>query len=86
MDLIDKNDDRDRVEIKKASLKALERAIDRAGNVNRLGLHTGIAPQVIHKWRSGQTHFGVGIKSVLIIEEVTGISRHDLRGDIYPKE
>lgn len=85
MDIIDKSHDVDRLEIKKTSLKALERAIRIAGNVNRLGLHTGIAPQVIHKWRTGQTQFGVGPKYVLIIEEVTGVSRHHLRGDIYPK-
>jgi DNA-binding transcriptional regulator YdaS (Cro superfamily) len=62
---------------------AIERAIDAAGGLSALSRKLGdISPQAIFKWRRG----GVPSKRVIAVERVTGITRHELRPDLYPIE
>lgn len=42
----------------------------------------GVTPQAITKWKNSR----IPAERVLDIERVTGVSRHDLRPDIYPRE
>ena len=41
--------------------------------------HLNITPQAISQWRR------VPVRRVIEIEALTGVSRHDLRPDIYPE-
>jgi DNA-binding transcriptional regulator YdaS (Cro superfamily) len=41
----------------------------------------GVSPQAITKWRKK-----IPAERVLQIEKKTGVSRHDLRPDLYPRE
>lgn len=69
----------------KASRRALQWAIDRAGGENALADAIGTTRQHIIYWRD-KAKGGVGAEYVLPIERATGISRHSLRPDIYPRE
>ena len=59
--------------------KALRKAIDRAGGKRALARELGIAHQAVSKWQK------VPVLRVLEIERLTGVSRHDLRPDVYPR-
>lgn len=50
------------------------------GSQRRLAAALGITPHAFHRWTQ------VPAERVLAIERYTGISRHDLRPDIYPRE
>jgi DNA-binding transcriptional regulator YdaS (Cro superfamily) len=52
-------------------------AIEAAGTMTELGKRIGLSPQAIAKWRR------VPAERCLDVEHATGISRHDLRPDIY---
>lgn len=58
--------------------QALTAAIVQAGGFAALARQLGITPQAVHKWRQ------VPAERVLAIEQLTGVSRHRLRPDIYP--
>jgi DNA-binding transcriptional regulator YdaS (Cro superfamily) len=60
--------------------EALDEAIKRAGGIRALSRLLGMAHQPIATWRIAS------VKRVLDIERLTGVSRHDLRPDIYPRE
>ena len=60
--------------------KALEAAIAAAGNAMRLAEHLGITSEAVYQWDK------CPVARVLEIERLTGVSRHDLRPDIYPVE
>lgn len=63
------------------SQKALRRAIQTLkGGKSELARITGVTRQGIQKWKSAPAEY------VLAIEKATGVSRHDLRPDIYPIE
>lgn len=57
--------------------KPLDVAIDAAGGIAALGRALGITTSAVAQWRT------VPPKRVLKVEEITGVSRHDLRPDIY---
>lgn len=57
---------------------ALERAIKAAGAANDLARGLGITPQALSQWSR------VPPLRVLDVERITGISRHELRPDLYP--
>lgn len=61
---------------------ALERAKEVANGPTGLAqaLGGGITPQAISQWEQ------VPHKRVLDVERATGVSRHDLRPDLYPRE
>ena len=61
----------------------LEKAIAVAGSKYRLAKLIGIKPPSVHAWmRSGR----IPAERVLAVEAATGISRYELRPDIYPAE
>jgi DNA-binding transcriptional regulator YdaS (Cro superfamily) len=55
-----------------------KRAIKAAGGGARLSRALGLTRQAVYLWKH------VPVDHVLVVEQVTGIPRHDLRPDIYP--
>jgi DNA-binding transcriptional regulator YdaS (Cro superfamily) len=63
-----------------ASMNALDRAIEKAGGPSGLARSLQVKPNVVTNWRlRGQ----VPAEQVLAVEAATGISRHDLRPDVF---
>ena len=63
---------------------AISEAVRRMGGQNAAARRLGISQTSVWRWVSkGQTVPG---EHVLDIEAATGISRHDLRPDLYPRE
>jgi DNA-binding transcriptional regulator YdaS (Cro superfamily) len=60
--------------------KALREAISRAGGQHALARALGIAQPAVAQWRKAP------VLRVLEIERLTGVSRHDLRPDVYPRD
>jgi DNA-binding transcriptional regulator YdaS (Cro superfamily) len=60
--------------------EALKRAIDAAGGLAGLAGPLGITIQAISQWDE------VPPLRVLAVERVSGVSRHELRPDLYPIE
>lgn len=61
----------------------LENAIAAAGSKYRLAKLIGIKPPSVHDWlRTGR----IPAERVIAVEAATGISRTELRPDIYPVE
>ena len=60
--------------------RALKRAIAAAGGLEALADPLGITAQAISQWQE------VPPLRVLAVERITGVSRHELRPDLYPKE
>lgn len=63
-------------------MSGIQAAIKKAGGIQQLADLLGIRYQAVHKWTKGS----VPAERVLEIERATGISRHQLRSDIYPRE
>jgi DNA-binding transcriptional regulator YdaS (Cro superfamily) len=63
-------------------MKPIERAVEVAGGQQALAEKLGVKYQAVQKWIRGV----VPAERVLAIEEATGISRHELRPDIYPRD
>ena len=57
--------------------EALQKAIDAAGGPVALSRHLGISSQAIAQWRQAPP------ARVIEIEKLTGVSRHELRPDIF---
>lgn len=64
-------------------MQALERAIWEARSQRKLAAQLGISAMAITKWKQRRQ---VPAERVLAIEKATGVSRHELRPDIYPPE
>jgi len=60
-----------------AKLSPLERAVAVLGSSSELARKLGVSPSAVLQWKA------VPPKRVLEVERLTGISRHDLRPDIY---
>lgn len=60
--------------------EALKRAIDAVGGLAGLAEPLGITAQAVSQWDE------VPPLRVLQVERVSGISRHELRPDLYPLE
>ena len=58
----------------------VKQAADKMGSVTALARALGIKHPALFRWRQ------VPAGRVLQIEKLTGISRHDMRPDIYPRE
>ncbi len=58
-------------------MSALQRAILIAGNSTKLGKKVGVSRQAVEQWKV------VPPERVLAVEKATGVSRYDLRPDIY---
>lgn len=65
---------------KSATEKAVEEAVRVAGNLRNVAAHLGVTSQAISQWVRYQK---VPPKRVLGLEALSGVSRHDLRPDIY---
>lgn len=59
--------------------KAMKRIIDAAGGPAKLAKYFKISRSAVSQWER------VPVDRVLGIEELSGISRHELRPDIYPE-
>lgn len=68
------------IPLMKTPNKSLARAIDAAGGLRALARELKTTHQNISQWKR------VPAIWVLRVEKVTGVSRHDLRPDIYPRE
>ena len=64
--------------------QAVHLAIERAGSKSALGRICGVSHTAVKKWAAGKNR--VAAENVLTIEQATGVSRHDLRPDIYPRD
>lgn len=62
-------------------MNVIERAIDIAGSEVNLAKAMKVTKQAVRKWVKQ-----VPAERVIALEEVTGISRHDIRPDLYPKD
>lgn len=60
----------------------LERAILAAGTGKALAELLGVTPMAVSYWKVR----GVPARQALPIEKATGVSRHELRPDLYPSE
>lgn len=65
--------------------RALGWAIQRAGSERALADAIETTPQLVKYWAT-RSNKGAAAEYVLRIEATTGISRHLLRPDIYPRE
>jgi len=63
--------------------KALKQAVNIAGSSKSLGEAIGVTAERVRMWLHRDN---LPAEYVLAIERITGVSRHELRPDIYPKE
>lgn len=64
-------------------MTALDNAIQAAGSARKLGLAIGVSGMAISQWR--KKYLGVvPATRVLPIYQVTGVTPHELRPDLYP--
>ena len=64
-------------------MSGIEKAVDVSGSQSALARSLKVTPQSVQEW---VTRGYPPAERVLAIEEATGISRHDLRPDLYPRE
>jgi DNA-binding transcriptional regulator YdaS (Cro superfamily) len=57
--------------------KPITLAIEKAGSVKALAEQCGVAPQAISQWKH------VPIDHVRTVETLTGLSKHEIRPDVY---
>ena len=62
-------------------MTAVKRAIEAAGGQQALAKKVGVKYQAVQKWVRNR----VPAERVLAIEAATGVSRSDLRPDLYPR-
>ncbi len=70
--------------VKITPFEALQQAVDKAGSQAEIARIAGVSTTAVWKWV--QSSKRVPAEFVLKIEAATGVSRHDLRPDIYPRE
>ena len=58
----------------------VQKAADKVGSASELARRLGISHPALFRWKQ------VPAERVLKMEQVTGISRHDIRPDIYPRD
>lgn len=63
---------------------ALAAATARIGGQSALGRLIGVSQASVWRWIEGGKHLPA--EHVLKVEAATGVSRHDLRPDLYPHE
>jgi DNA-binding transcriptional regulator YdaS (Cro superfamily) len=64
-------------------MSVVERAIEKGGGLQPFAAKCGVRYQAVQKWRrSGR----IPAERVLSIEAISGVSRHELRPDLYPIE
>jgi DNA-binding transcriptional regulator YdaS (Cro superfamily) len=65
------------------SFEALDLAVTRSGSQSAMAKICGVSQPAVWKWLSEGKQLPA--KHVLDVEAATGVSRHDLRPDIYPR-
>lgn len=65
-------------------LEALDKALQHAGSQAALARICGVTATAVWKWL--QSSKRLPAEYVLRVEAATGVSRHDLRPDIYPRD
>jgi DNA-binding transcriptional regulator YdaS (Cro superfamily) len=65
----------------KTVLKAVQRAVEKAGNQSKLARIAGCSPQIISDILRGQRSLTVEV--AMKINEATGIPREELRPDVW---
>jgi DNA-binding transcriptional regulator YdaS (Cro superfamily) len=65
---------------------ALEKAILQAGGLTKFSAELGVAYQLVQGWRADGRKFATPAEYVLRVERVSGVSRHELRPDLYPAD
>lgn len=60
--------------------EALKRAVDSVGGQAKFARLIGVTAQAVSQWDE------VPPLRVLVVERISGVSRHDLRPDLYPLE
>jgi DNA-binding transcriptional regulator YdaS (Cro superfamily) len=63
-------------------LNPVERVIKAVGGLGALAKRLDISRQAVDKWRRA----GVPAERVLFLESISGVSRSELRPDLYPAE
>jgi len=63
--------------------QALKQAVNVSGSSKLLGQAIGVTPERVRMWLHRDN---LPAEYVIAIERATGVSRHELRPDIYPKE
>lgn len=66
------------------SISALERAVELAGSQSKFATAVGTSQQLVSYWLANDKPLPA--EFVLTAEAALGLSRHDLRPDIYPRE
>jgi DNA-binding transcriptional regulator YdaS (Cro superfamily) len=72
------------VEDESTPVVALERSIAAVGSQTGLAKLIGVSQTAVWKWVRGRKPLPA--EHVLKVEKATGISRHELRPDLYPRE
>lgn len=62
----------------------LKRAVSIVGSQSATGRLLGVSQRAVWKWLNDGKHLPA--EHVLKVEAATGISRHDLRPDLYPRD
>ena len=65
-------------------VEALEKAVEAVGGQTALATAVGVKQTHIWNWLNRDKR--VPAERVIAVEQATGISRHELRPDIYPEQ
>lgn len=65
-----------------SSESAIDKAISISGGLNEFARKCGVRYQAVQKWKKSR----VPAERVLLVESISGISRCELRPDLYPAE
>lgn len=65
--------------------KSLDKALSAAGSQQALASAIGVRQSTLWYWLR-KSRRGVPAEFVIEIERVTGVPRHELRPDLYPRE
>ncbi|EMS9949088.1 YdaS family helix-turn-helix protein [Enterobacter bugandensis] len=63
-------------------MTGIENAIRRSGSASALGAQIGVSKMAVSLWRRK----GIPAERVLSVFEVTGVTPHELRPDLYPNQ
>jgi DNA-binding transcriptional regulator YdaS (Cro superfamily) len=66
------------------NIKGLDKAIAKAGGQRALAELLGLGQTAVSNWRNRKKR--VPAERVIEIERATGVPRHELRPDLYPRE